>query len=355
MDPSFTYTDILIFAIIFLSGIVSILLIYTLFYLIVKNKGDSVKGKWQNIINILIETCLFSDEGAEAIVIPSGIQKLLKRKSFRLVLTEELMKAKKSFSGSAGDNLLCLYQQLNLRESSLEKLNSKLWYIKATGIQELASMNQKEDLYKIYELADDKNELVRMEAQLAVVQLSGFDGLKFLDHLSYPLSEWQQIKLLAELPGTHQSSTASISGWLQSGFSSVVLFSLKLIASYQHFELYSAVKQCLSHPEEKVRLQAILTIQEICTEETASELITTYYSENLYNKLQILRVLKQIGTREILPFLFTELEKENNQVKVEAARAVSAIGSIKSFETFADAKVYPWDKIISQVVEEMAA
>jgi hypothetical protein len=349
------YTDYLIIALVFLSGIVSVLLIYILISLIFKNRRESVEAKWRNIISILIQTCLFSDEDEHPFSISAGIHKLLKKKAFRLVLTRELVEARKSFSGGAGENLLTLYKRLNLQEVTLEKLRSKHWYIKAQGIQELAHMNQKDKLDKIYKLADDKNELVRMEAQLAVVQLSGFEGLKFLDNLSYHLSDWQQVKLLSELRGAHQSSSASVEGWLKSTFSTVVLFSLKLIAVYQHFELYASVIRCLSHVESKVRLQAILTLKEIYTDETASELISIYQAEGLHNKLKILNVLMQIGTREILPFLFTEMQNENNQVKMEAARAVSAIGTHTTLHSFPEAQIYPWNQIIRQIEQELAA
>lgn len=354
LTASPTYIDVLIIAIAFLTGIVVVLLVYILVSLVLKNRRDSVHSKWRKIISLLIQNCLFSDEG-EAIVIPSGIQKLLKRKYFRGVLIQELVQARKGFSGEAGVNLLTLYEQLDLRRLSLEKLESPQWYVKAQGIQELAHTDQHGELDKIYKLTNDRNELVRMEAQLAVVQLSGFEGLKFLENLTYQLSDWQQVNLLSELRGVHQSSSAGVDGWLSSNHDSVVIFALKLICIYQHFELYSSVVRCLSHSNAKVRFQAITTLKEIYTEETESELMDSYRSEDLQNKLKILVVLTEIGTKQILPFLFSEMSNESNRVKMEAARAISAIGSKETLYLFPDANLYPWNQIISQVEQELAA
>lgn len=60
-------------------------------------------------------------------------------------------------------------------------------------------MDQKNLLTKIYRETNSKNEFVRSEAQIAIIYMTGFNGLRFLDVISYPLTLWQQIKLLEQL------------------------------------------------------------------------------------------------------------------------------------------------------------
>ena len=119
--------------------------------------------------------------------IPPGIALLLNSQLAKKVLLRELMKLKKSLRGIAGSNLEKVYHQLKLQEISVKRLNSKLWHIKARGIQELAIMNQHAYHDRIFELTNHPNNLVRLEAQISIVRLEGFSGLQFFDTLSYPL------------------------------------------------------------------------------------------------------------------------------------------------------------------------
>jgi len=91
--------------------------------------------------------------------------------------------------------------QLKLEKYALKSLKSRKWYIKAKAIQELTVMEIDEFVSQLYPYTNDQNEHVRMEAQNALVQFNGFDGLSFLDIVSYPISDWQQIKLLQKLRG----------------------------------------------------------------------------------------------------------------------------------------------------------
>jgi hypothetical protein len=342
--------------ILFLLVVLSILLINILLFLIYKNRNDVLKSKWQKIINILIQTTIFNEADDQQIIISDGIGKHLKDKAFRVVLIEELVRARKNFSGLAGKNLQSVYRQLQLDNDSLKKLDSNSWHIKAHAIQELSIMGQEDALDKIYGLTNNKNEQVRMEAQNGVVLLSGFEGLKFLDFLSYPISKWQQIKLITELGDAGSVPSSYIKRWLRSNNNSVVIFSLRLVALSHYFELQHQVIDCLSHSASLVRLSAILTLKEIYTGETASKLLDIYYEEELQNKLAILEVLQDIATEEEIPFLLQQLENENNQLRLAAGRAIASIGNgVETLDTFQFANEHPWNIIIRQIKGEHTA
>lgn len=236
--------------------------------------------------------------------IPESIARIVQGGFARRVLLEELVQLKNNLSGQSGDNLQQLYQQLRLDRLSAQYMRSNRWYFKAKGIQELAAMQQTAYQEEIYALTQHSDAMVRMEAQIAMVYLQGYQGLAFFDHLEYPLNEWHQVKLLQLLASQPIPSPDMIKGWLISKNASVIQFALKLIREQHASQFQQDVIACLSHPDELVRSQAIACLGEIPSAPAALALRTHYTSENSKTlQHHILAELMKTGTSHDLPFL----------------------------------------------------
>ncbi|HAL81945.1 MAG TPA: hypothetical protein DCO83_06710 [Mucilaginibacter sp.] len=279
----------------------------------------------------------------------------MRNKHFRKLLTEELILAKKNITGIAADNLKRLYKQLQLDKYALQQLKSRRWYIQAKAIQELTVMELNEFLTILYPYTNNKNELVRMEAQTALVQFNGFEGLRFLDVITYPISEWQQIKLLQQLSNV-PPVYISIDEWLKSANNSVVIFALKLARSYHRFELHDIILSCLDHTDPQVRLQAMYYLCEIHTDETSDHLISRFLKESFKNQLTIIKVLQNIGSENDILFLLSLLDDDNNEMKLYAARALAQIGKsgLASLEDYVRTAGYPLNEMLMQIKGELA-
>ncbi len=334
------------------------LLIFMLIYMYFRSKREKNQVNYKLISDLLVRKAVFYDGimlPETLIPVTKRVKKLIDNKYFRDRLTDELVVAKKNITGTSAENLKHLYQQLNLEQYALKNLKSRYWHIKAKAIQELYLMELKEYEFELYPFANDKNELIRMEAQVALVQFNGFEGLLFLDDITYSISEWQQIKLLqklSNLPPVH----VSIDSWLKSSNISVVIFALKLIRNYHRFELHDAVLQCLDHPDPEVRLQAINCFCEIYTDETSIHLISRFWREGLKHQLAIIRALQNIGSENDNPFLLTLLHNDNYEMKLYAARALAHSGK-KGLASLNDYGSYDnkLNDIIIQVKGELAA
>ena len=87
---------------------------------------------------------------------------------------------KKSFGG--------LYLYLGLDRDSIKRANDFRWHKKIKGFRELAFMNIKDANNVIYKALNSKNEILRMEAQIALVRLTDEDPFGFLMQLKRPFS-----------------------------------------------------------------------------------------------------------------------------------------------------------------------
>ena len=346
----------LLTAMLLLLGLLLSVVFFMLLYLLSKRNTEKRKSGWMRSVGRLVSTAIFFEEdGWEEGPIAARFRKRINTPGFRECLIDELVTAKKNFTGDAAANIVRLYCLLRLEKDSVQKLSSLKWHIKARGIQVLAWMEQKDQLSRIYRDTNNRNEFIRMEAQLAIVQLYGKEGLRFLDVVSEPISEWQQIKLLAHLPRKSGEPLKGIRGWLQSANASVLAFSLKLVAIHHQFELHDHVAACLGHRDAPVRVQAVKCLREIYNENTSGLLIDRYPENGRAYKEAVLEALGAIGA-EILryPSYNPRSRNEDNSLKLLAARALASLGQqgVCALDGFDLVGQYPWNEIIQQAKSE---
>jgi hypothetical protein len=334
---------------------VCILLIVILIYaqLLAKKRLYFYTERIRNNIEVWISHIIL-EESVEGIEVPKKFYRLLDDPKARQVAIDELTKCKKNFSGLVAENIVALYNQLGLREDSLEKMrNKRKWYLQARGIQELYLMDQKNLLTKIYRETNSKNEFVRSEAQIAIIYMTGFKGLRFLDVISYPLTLWQQIKLLEQLRlfGKKEDLSDRIPGWLESENDTVVVFALRLAAEYQQYAVKDAIMNCLVHPSDAVRTRAIKTLIVLADEQTPF-ILTGYFSkENFDNQVHILNSLASIATDEQEVFLEKLLDAPDNIIKLKAAvvLANNCTNGLAILEKRAAQEPEPFERILRHV------
>jgi len=253
--------------------------------------------------------------------------KLLQKPFARQVLIKALVKTKDEISGSAAGNLQHLFEQLQLHKDCYQRFLSKQWHVKAKAIQQLAEMQQSQYLVKIYRETNHTNKYIRTEAQLAVVKLTGFKGLRFLNIVSHPVSQWQQLSLLSQLKDG-LAEEDNIRRWLSSSNSTVVEFALRLTEAFKCYQLHTEVVACLQHTSAVVRRQALHALREIACEDTTSVLMHYFSTAGKEEQLVVLDLLGEIGTGEKeLFFLDTLLSTNDKGIRYSASRAVQQITS----------------------------
>jgi hypothetical protein len=341
----------LINGVIFFSCLTAALVIFTYVYLGLKKRSFFFKDRIKKNLELWISSVIL-DEGEE-IRIPEKFKKIFKNPVARQYALENLIVNKKTFSGAVSSNIRELYEELGFKQDSLQKLNSKRWFIKAKGIQELAIMDQNDFLIKVYRLTNSKNDLVRNEAQSAIIHWSGFNGLRFLDVASYDISEWQQMQLLVQLKNFTQQEMPGLGKWLASSNNTVVTFALKLAEVYQQFQVKDKVEQCLLHANESIRIHAVNTLTRIGDEGSADQMIAAYQRERFTNRLNILNKISAVATPRQAPFLLEETNNANDFLKLAASRAIAELGAIVVIARKAAEHPEPYEKIYHHVKAQM--
>ncbi len=339
-------------------GILTLLFIFILSLVVLKKKAARNASRRNGSLDEIIDAAIF-DEALEIEKFEKDeeIQRLLKTEPSRQQLIDKMLHARKNLSGISCDNIRTVYNILQLEVDSLTKLKQKKWHIKAKGIHELSIMDQRKHVLKIYRLINDKNELVRSEAQCALVKFYGFKGLRFLNITNYAVSNFQQIQLLNMLKGTQVTRPGLFDQLLQSANKSVVTFAIKLANYYHAFHLQDKVMPFLGNPTLEIQLQAVRFFTKFPSDAAMDDMMVHYQTGEKEFRLAILNSLKENGGDLHLSFLMHQLHDEDNMIKLAAAKALAAVhpeGSA-AFTGLHSSGIYPWTEIFHQVKNELAA
>lgn len=252
-----------------LMACIAAILLFILFYLwnfIVKGKKvRRLKSVYSTFISeiVIAET----PEELHFVINEAGnanmLKKLNKGRLERGIVMQELLQIRKNMSGKAAENISWLYRTIGLHHDSLQKLATAQWHGKAAALQELAYLGAAEYHTLIYTLTHHKNIYVRHEAQVALVKMTGFKGLRFLNTIGYRLTQWQQVGLLQQLEHQADVQPEAVAGWLQSGNETVVEMALKIAGSHKLYALQHAVVACLQHPSAAVQQVALQVLTDL--------------------------------------------------------------------------------------------
>ncbi len=299
------------------------LVIATFYTLYLKEKKNTFKSSIQQILEQWITEVIINDS-TEEVAIPENLEDIFKNPDGRQIVIDELVKNKSSFLGIVSINIVKLYYRLGLNVESRMKLDDRRAHIQCQGIHELCVMEQKDQLQKVYRFTNSKNKDVRIEAQTALLQWYGFKGLRFLDVVTFPITEFQQLKLLELLRQLPFTGFGNLSKWLSSSNDTVVNFALKLAEHYKQVQIHKEAVQCLKHKNESVRVQAVKTLVRIGDSGTAELLTVAYQNERFTNRLNILKELPKLAGDEQRDFLIVQLHEGHEYLKLAAAKVLAS-------------------------------
>jgi len=240
----------------------------------------------------------------------------------RQLLIDQMIDLSINLKGEIKETIKELYLHLGLKEDSLKYAHSKKWHECVKGIRELAYMNIREAAGRILESLNSKNEIVRMEAQIAMVRLSDENPYHFLHFMEKPLAVWEQVTL-HELLIQHNLKVPAFKEWFESENLSVVNFALEMTAWFKQTSSGKEVIGLFEHANEDIRNTAYRVCGEIGLENSLPAMKKVYETETYKNKLEILTSFAKIPEEQHLGFLKSVLDMEEDvQLQIQATKAM---------------------------------
>ena len=292
----------------------SIITLIVLLIIILMNRNKLQREEKQRlylkeVYQLKLMDYLFEEEKRDEV--RKDLEEIAANRFDRQLLIDQMIDLCINLKGEIKETIKELYLNLGLKEDSLKKAHSKKWHENVKGIRELAYMNIRGASEKILEHLNSTNEIVRMEAQIAMVRLSDENPYQFLDYLEKPLALWEQVTL-HELLIQHNLEVPSFESWFKSENLSVVKFALEMTSWFKQVGSGNAVIGLFEHEDENVRNTAFRVCGEIEFANALPVMEQVYEKENYKNKLEILTAFARIPEERHLGFLKSVLDMEED-------------------------------------------
>ena len=271
----------------------------------------------------------------------------------RQVLIDQMIDVSINLKGNESNKLFSLYKLLGLDRDSINKANSRHWHKKIKGFRELAFMNIKDANDSIYKALNSANEILRMEAQIALVRLSDDNPFEFLSHLTTHFSLWEQITL-HELIIHHNIPLPSFQKWLTSPNPTVVTFALRMIREFKQKESEDIVRETLLHPDPSVRHLAVQVAGDLDMRSTLGTMKHIYKNQEYKICLEIVKSMGKMPDISMMGFLKLVLDKEDDiQLQIEATKAIRNNGEegVKALVKLMESEYKNYSIIIKHVLD----
>jgi HEAT repeat protein len=244
----------------------------------------------------------------------------------RQALIDQMIDVSVNLKGDAEEKLCSLYLYLGLDRDSINRANDYRWHKKIKGFRELAFMNIKDANNAIYKALNSKNEILRMEAQIALVRLTDDDPLSFLFQLTRPFSLWEQITL-HELIIQHDLPVPDFKKLLKASNPTVVMFALRMIREFKQKDAEDDVRDTLEHSSPEVRKLAVQVAGDLEMRSSLEIMKRMYKSQDYNTCLEIIRAMARMPDPSLMGFLKLVLDKEDDvQLQIEATKAIENNG-----------------------------
>lgn len=333
------------------------IIILTIYLKILRNrlrKNEKKVAEYQKEYETDLITYLYADNeeeiSAEQQIIIDKLRNNASDKFKRRIIVSTLLRLRNEISGEMADAIQKLYFQSGLIGYALSRLKSKKWYVVAKGIRELTQLHVKEVHDQIKTLVNHPKKEIRKEVQLYLVTLFNFEGLKFLDVLQTQLSEWDQIQLLEVLQRFDEQEIPDINPWLKSTNDSVVAFALKLAKIYNQFEVKDTLIALLSHPQKKIRVDAIHVLSHLQVVEAKHILKNNFDKLSQEEQIEFFKLLENLCEPGDEPFLLAHTTHQNFEIKFSALKILKTF----AFEKFKNLKDFSMDADYVKIYEFLA-
>jgi hypothetical protein len=247
--------------------------------------------------------------------------KAAKKDLAKKIIIGQIINLKKNIIGDSADRLRTLFIELGYDRYVTRKLNSLFWHVKVENIRILSIMYIGGVSSRIAKFLNSENSVLRMEAQLALINLNRENPYQFLETLEYPLTEWDQINIY-DTTVRNSLSLPDFAGFLGTQNKSVTIFSLKMIGAFKQKVAYGQVKNLVNNPNQKISRQAIQTLGELGNTDVIALFRELFPLQNLENKVAMIRSMSKIKGDEAITFLKEKLYDDEFDIQMESSKAL---------------------------------
>ncbi len=243
----------------------------------------------------------------------------------REVLKTNLLELHRHLAGEEKGKLREVYLMWGYAKEALKDLNAKQYERRVAAIGELAQMDIRDAYQDIFELINDKTEVVRDKAIKARAQLD-VAPLSMLSELEHSLSPWQQTFIYNALVHFHSENLPSLQKYLDAEREDIVLFSMTLAGKFYQTDCVDILLAKLEEESRDIRYRAIEVLGQFPSPVVKEKLQLHFDgATEAGEQHQVLKALESMLNTEDTDWLFALLSADDRDLVITAARFLQTI------------------------------
>lgn len=327
LGANFYLVDILTWSIVSFISVMILLLMVILLKRVRMEKRDGIKKRLLVSYQHVLMDYLQEDDPDLSKKIEDVLRNLMNSPFKKQLLINQIVDLGKNLRGKNLKKLQDLYFDLKLHKRTFRKVRWGNWSNKIKGIKELCSLSLPHQKERILKYANSKNDILRMEAQTALVDLSRFEDnpqpFQFLDELTHPFSRWEQIALY-QVMLDRDIPPPNFLNWMFSDNHTVILFALRMTREYNQIENAEWVKNLAWHDNEEVRRLTYEVMGDLKMVPELKEVRKLFKNETIHNQREMIRSMRKSADPAFFNFLKRVIDSEEDaEVLVEGVRAIN--------------------------------
>lgn len=284
---------------------------------ILKIYRNEKKRKQQSLLIDFLNSFLFDEDFDKELEIKNFKENHLKTSLEIKVTIKEILHFHENLKGESARDLETLFIELGLVEFTLLDLEDGRWFTTARAINALSELSIEVPNSRIEPYLNESRNEVRQQSQLYFLKLSKEEPLKFLDKTVRPLTTWQQIYIENALKNFYKGPAPDFSQWLDHELTSVVEFSIRMIARYNQFENIPKLIPFLSSKRDKLKCEAIASLANLEDTGLLDLIIPNFADNSRIIKLEILDAVEQIGNYEDLKKVGSQIATTDWELRIK--------------------------------------
>lgn len=222
----------LVVSVVFFSTVALLILVLILSSRYKRIARDKRKKRFQQVIERMLFPVLFDGKSVRVVLESKTYKKYFTNKRFAKQTIRSLIQLRKQYSGFLAGQLSKIYLESGLVEYSLNQLKKGSWNHKCEAVRDLSEMQVVETYPAILTLASHPNEVLRLEALMALIRIKGEEAIQDLVHYDGIINDWAQANLIASFRQHAEGRAQAFSSLLQSNNPSICMLGLRMYAEY---------------------------------------------------------------------------------------------------------------------------
>ncbi len=287
-----------------------------------KNRKEAYRANFEIALIDFFNHYLFDEDFQRDYELGDFKFNYLKKSYDYKIAIKQVLIFDENLKGESSDAIKELFYGLGLFNFLLNDLKRNAWYKQARALYAFSKLGIRVPDHLVEPLLRAKKPELRQQAMLYSLNTSKENPLGFLDILDNELSLWQQVFIENSLIN-FDLEVPDFGRWLNHDKSSVVIFCIKMVVSFNQFQNIPHLIDVLDHPDAAVRAQAINSLKLMEVSDSLQLMTANFPYESPTNKRAILYAIDKIGTAKDLRTLVSHISKEEENLQIDYYKIAS--------------------------------